>query len=114
MTTPNKFKGVCGCGAAVPAGAGFYKDGMVFCAAPNSLNHCPTYQRGCDALEAQQNAAQQQWWDSMTPEQRNTFGGLTRSEDGTCGKCGGNGKYIFATGTVGVCYQCNGSGREPE
>ena len=108
----NKFDGRCGCGTAVEAGTGFYTYGMIFCAAPNDLNHCPTYQAQCDALEAQRTQAQQKWWETMTPEQRSTFSGYTANADGTCGKCGGNGKYLFATGTIGICYQCDGTGKE--
>lgn len=111
MITPNKFKGTCSCGTSVAAGTGIYAYGMVFCEAPNDLNHCPTYQAQCDASEAQRVQAQQIWWDSMTPEQRSAFGDSPANADGICGKCAGNGKYIFANGTVGICYQCDGTGK---
>lgn len=26
----------------------------------------------------------------------------------TCNKCGGSGKFIYKSGVVGHCYQCNG------
>jgi hypothetical protein len=32
--------------------------------------------------------------------------------DDACMKCEGTGQYVFSTGTTGVCYQCNGSGKE--
>jgi hypothetical protein len=32
--------------------------------------------------------------------------------DDACGKCDGTGKYIFTSGAVGICYQCNGKGKE--
>jgi hypothetical protein len=32
--------------------------------------------------------------------------------DDACGKCAGSGKYEFSTGATGVCYQCNGNGKE--
>ena len=28
----------------------------------------------------------------------------------TCNKCGGSGKFIYKSGVVGHCYQCNGKG----
>lgn len=36
----------------------------------------------------------------------------TAVADDACGKCEGSGQYVFSTGAVGVCYQCNGSGKE--
>jgi hypothetical protein len=32
--------------------------------------------------------------------------------DDACGKCDGTGKYIFSSGAVGICYQCDGKGKE--
>jgi len=32
--------------------------------------------------------------------------------DDACGKCDGTGKYIFSSGAVGICYQCNGKGKQ--
>jgi hypothetical protein len=29
-----------------------------------------------------------------------------------CSKCDGSGKYHFASGVIGICYQCNGTGKE--
>lgn len=31
---------------------------------------------------------------------------------GTCGKCGGTGKYIFPDGGWGTCYACTGKGEQ--
>lgn len=29
-----------------------------------------------------------------------------------CSKCDGSGQYVFSTGVIGVCFQCNGTGKE--
>jgi len=99
---PNKFDGYCGCGTKVLAGAGFYIYGQTFCQTPNDLTRCPTEQETLNKLvtanEAHTNAI---WESSFTP-----------TPDGACDKCGGNGKYVFSNGTIGVCYQCNGTGKD--
>lgn len=107
---PNKYKGHCLCGETVSAGAGYFRDGIVFCETPNDLNHCPTYQRQCDDNETQRKLRDQEWRDSLTQEQWDQFYGRT-SDDNTCVKCLGDGRYHFASGVSGECYQCNGSGK---
>lgn len=44
----------------------------------------------------------------------NAYKGITPAKvaDDACGKCEGSGQYVFSTGVIGVCYQCNGSGKE--
>jgi len=112
MATSNKYKGHCSCGQTVEASAGIYKDGMVFCDTPNELNHCPTYQKQCDENERIRKQQEQEWRNSMTPDQWDQFCGRKSSVEGECWKCGGDGKYHFASGAVGICYQCNGTGKE--
>jgi len=32
--------------------------------------------------------------------------------DDACVNCDGTGKYIFSSGAIGICYQCNGKGKQ--
>jgi hypothetical protein len=111
-TLTNKFKGYCGCGKLVEAGAGFYQWGTVFCDIPNDLNYCPTQQARNEAnLEAQQQM-QNDWYNNMSEDQKNAFASeYANHKDGTCGKCEGSRKYIYASGAIGICYQCDGVGK---
>lgn len=36
------------------------------------------------------------------------------SIDGQCPNCEGTGKYFYSGGAVGICYSCNGNGKEKE
>jgi DnaJ-class molecular chaperone len=44
----------------------------------------------------------------------NAYNGIIKQQPAhdACGKCDGSGQYVFSTGVVGVCYQCNGSGKD--
>lgn len=110
-TTPNKFKGFCQCGKLINAGQGFYIAGSVFCEQPNNENRCSDHQAKVNAADNFRKTIDQQTIARMTPEQFNQFKGISNSDDNTCGKCFGNGKYDFANGTIGVCYPCNGTGK---
>jgi hypothetical protein len=58
---------------------------------------------------------------AQTMMYRNRDCGVSRAYKGTthitvaddaCGKCDGTGKYVFSSGAVGICYQCDGKGKE--
>jgi hypothetical protein len=42
------------------------------------------------------------------------YRGISQTEvaHDACGKCDGTGKYFYSIGTVGICYQCNGTGKQ--
>lgn len=42
------------------------------------------------------------------------YRGITETEvaDDACGNCDGTGKYFYSNGAVGICYECNGRGKQ--
>ena len=110
MIKPNTYKGYCQCGKFVPAGEGFFRDGWVFCETPNDTNHCPTHQAQVDEYLRKKEEMENTWIAQMKQEQLDRFFGRHR-DDGTCGRCDGDGRYIYYTGVIGVCYTCGGTGK---
>lgn len=100
-TKPNKFAGVCQCGAKVEPGAGFWA-GITYCQQPNELNRCPVEQARLSAVALE-----------MEQHRHKVFMESYKDEPigpGVCAKCVGTGKYVFFNGTNGTCYPCNGTG----
>lgn len=101
----NKYAGKCECGKWVEARAGFY-DGIVFCSEPvllfGSRRVCPNHVETVKAQVAKIDERIRQSSTYIPPA------GIT---DNTCAKCDGDGKFHYWNGELGVCFQCNGSGK---
>jgi hypothetical protein len=98
---PNKFAGMCQCGAKVEPGAGYWA-GITYCQKPNELNRCPIEQARLSANAHEMERHRTEVW-LATQKDAPTGRGM-------CGKCDGTGKYIFYNGINGICYPCNGTG----
>ena len=102
----NKYAGKCECGTWVEANAGVYK-GFVWCTEPVFMedlkrlacpNHVETIRKECAAADER-------------IRQHSTYTPPAGISDDTCAKCDGDGKFHYFNGDIGVCFQCDGTGK---